>query len=57
MEGCVRASRPAMGASIRRVLEGLHREKAAPGVDGMLLRLYEPILFRCRALHIKGVEL
>lgn len=47
MEGAVRASTPAMGASIRRLLEGLHKEKGAPGVDAMLLRLYEPIIFRC----------
>ena len=46
VEGAVRASSPAMGAAIRRVLDGLHREKADAGVDAMLLRLYEPILFR-----------
>ena len=42
----MRASTPAMAASIRRVLEGVHKEKAAPGVDAMLLRVYEPIIFR-----------
>ena len=47
MDGAVRASTPAMAASVRRVLAGLHREKAAPGVDAMLLRVYEPIIFRC----------
>ena len=49
VDGAVRASTPAMAAGIRRVLAGLHREKAAPGVDAMLLRVYEPIIFR-RAL-------
>ena len=46
VEGAVRAATPPMAASIRRVLAGLHSEKAAPGVDAMLLRVYEPIIFR-----------
>jgi len=50
VEGAVRAATPAMAASIRRVLAGLHGEKAAPGVDAMLLRVYEPIIFRRVAL-------
>ena len=50
VEGSVRAATPAMAASIRRVLAGLHAEKAAPGVDAMLLRVYEPIIFRRVAL-------
>ena len=41
------ASTPIMGAAIRRVLGSLHGQKQASGVDAMLLRLYEPIIFRC----------
>jgi len=48
------ASTPAMGAAIRRVLGGLHGQKQAPGVDAMLLRLYEPIIFRCAPIPRQG---
>jgi condensin-2 complex subunit G2 len=40
------ASTPQMAASLRAVLCGFHAQKAYRGVDAMLLRLYEPILFR-----------
>ncbi|GAB4819198.1 hypothetical protein N2152v2_006244 [Parachlorella kessleri] len=46
MEHAILASTPAMAASLRRVLRGLHCQKHQPGVDKMLLELYEPILFR-----------
>lgn len=46
MEAAILASTPAMAASLRRVLHGLHSQKHQPGVDRMLLELYEPILFR-----------
>lgn len=47
MQAAVLASTPAMAAVIRRVLGGLHSQKQAAGVDALLLRLYEPIIFRC----------
>lgn len=46
MQAAVGASTEPMAAALRRVLDGFHREKAAPGVDALLLRLYRPILFR-----------
>lgn len=46
MQAAMVASTPAMAAAIRRVLGGLHSQKAAPGVDAMLLHLYEPLIFR-----------
>lgn len=47
MQAAMVASTPAMASAIRRVLSGLHSQKMAPGVDSMLLRLYEPLIFRC----------
>jgi hypothetical protein len=46
MEASILASAPTLSASLRRVLGGLHSQKHQPGVDAMLLELYEPILFR-----------
>ena len=46
----VHASSPAMFKSIRHVLSEFMANKAYRGVDEMLLRLYEPILWR--ALHV-----
>jgi len=46
MEAAILASTPAMASALRRVLAGLHSQKHQPGVDRMLLELYEPILFR-----------
>ncbi|KAH7622404.1 putative Condensin-2 complex subunit G2 [Nannochloris sp. 'desiccata'] len=46
MKASILASAPALSASLRRVLGGLHSQKHQPGVDAMLLELYEPILFR-----------
>lgn len=46
MEAAILASTPAMAVALRRVLGGLHCQKHQPGVDALLLQLYEPILFR-----------
>ena len=46
MQAAVLAAMPAMATALRRLLGGLHADKAAPGVDAMLLRLYRPLLFR-----------
>ncbi len=50
MSAAISASRPALAASLRTVLSELHGAKkmgvAAGSVDSMLVRLYEPILFR-----------
>lgn len=46
MEAAILASTPALASSLRRVLAGLHCQKHQPGVDALLLELYEPILFR-----------
>lgn len=35
-----------MAAGLRQVLAGLHQHKASAAVDGLLYRLYCPILFR-----------
>lgn len=45
-ESALLASTPQMAANLRVVLDGFHAQKAHRGVDAMLLRLYEPILFR-----------
>lgn len=49
MQAAISASTQPMAAALRRVLDGFHREKASPGVDALLLRLYRPILFRALA--------
>ncbi|BDA48499.1 Condensin-2 complex subunit G2 [Coccomyxa sp. Obi] len=49
MQAAISASTQPMAAALRTVLDGFHREKAAPGVDALLLRLYRPILFRALA--------
>lgn len=46
MQAAVVASTPAMATAVRRVLDGLHSQKSHAAVDSMLLRLYEPIIFR-----------
>ena len=53
-EGClqdlmfhaVHASSTAMATSLRQVLGHLHEQKRQKGVDQMLVRLYEPVLWR-----------
>ena len=49
MGAALHASMPSMAAALRRVLGPLHDAKSAPGVDTLLLRLYQPILFRALA--------
>ncbi len=49
MQAAISASTQPMAAALRTVLTGFHQEKAAPGVDALLLRLYRPILFRSLA--------
>lgn len=46
MEAALHARTASMASALRRVLGGLHSAKSAPGVDALLLRLYQPILFR-----------
>ena len=46
MEASILASTPALASALRRVLAGFHSQKHQPGVDAMLVELYEPILFR-----------
>lgn len=46
IKNALRASSPALAASLRRVLDGLHSQRLTPGTDAMLLRLYHPLLFR-----------
>jgi hypothetical protein len=46
MEACLYASTPSLASNIRRVLGGFHSQKKQRGVDELLLRLYEPLLFR-----------
>ena len=49
MESCIVAKTAALSTALRRVLYGFHSQKAQSRVDAMLLRLYEPILFRSLA--------
>ena len=49
MQAAISASTQPMAAALRTVLNGFHQDKAAPGVDALLLRLYRPILFRALA--------
>ena len=46
IRNALRASSPALAASLRYVLEGLHSQRLTPGTDAMLLWLYHPLLFR-----------
>ena len=46
IRSALRASSPALAASLRRVLAGLHSQRLTPGMDAMLVRLYHPLLFR-----------
>ncbi len=56
MQSCIAASSPGLNASLRRVLDGFHSQKAQGAVDSMLLRLYEPILFRGMAAANNAVR-
>ena len=46
MQAAIAAKTPQLNASLRQVLGGFHNQKAHAPVDAMLLRLYEPLLFR-----------
>ena len=46
MSAAVLASNMTLFNALRKVLAGLHSQKKARGVDEMLLRLYQPILWR-----------
>lgn len=48
-QACISASTAAMASNIRSVLQGFHSKKSIAGVDGLLLRIYEPVLFRALA--------
>lgn len=56
IRSALRASSPALAASLRHVLEGLHSQRLTPGTDAMLLRLYHPLLFRDLAAANAGVR-
>ena len=46
MGHAVHASNPSLFKSLYRILESFHTEKRLPAVENLLLRLYEPILWR-----------
>jgi condensin-2 complex subunit G2 len=59
MNAALHGSGQALVANIRRVLGELHRSKRLGGagsVDAMLVRLYEPILFRALSATNAGVR-
>lgn len=57
MNAAIYASTPALGAALRAVLDGLHAQKHLDAkLSGMLLRLYEPILFRAFSVANSGVR-
>ena len=59
MLAALHGSSQSLVANIRRVLGELHRSKKLGGVgsvDSMLVRLYEPILFRALAASNAGVR-
>lgn len=59
MLAALHGSSQGLVANIRRVLSELHRSKKLGGVgsvDGMLVRLYEPILFRALTATNAGVR-
>lgn len=49
MQAAIVASSQALCGALRHVLRGLTMQKRIAGVDAMLLRLYQPILFRAFA--------
>ncbi|KAI0497706.1 hypothetical protein KFK09_020939 [Dendrobium nobile] len=46
MDGAIHAQKKLFAASIRRVLNGFIGQRTTPGVDKVLFRLAEPLLFR-----------
>lgn len=56
MQSAMMAKTPGLNNAIRNVLNGLHAQKTHAAVDAMLLRLYEPILFRALAATNSNVR-
>ena len=56
MQSCILAKSSALSAALRRVLNGFHSQKSQAKVDSVLLRLYEPILFRCLSASNNAVR-
>lgn len=56
IKNALRVSSPALAASLRRVLDGIHSQRLTPGTDAMMLRLYHPLLFRDLAVANAGVR-
>lgn len=57
MTAAIYASTPALGAALRAVLDGLHAQKHLDAkLTAMLLRLYEPILFRAFSVANSNVR-
>ena len=46
MKAAIVANKPQLRINLVRVLRGIHKAKAIAEVDGMLHRLYQPILWR-----------
>ena len=46
MRACVLAETLSLHSAIQQVLDGFHSKKAQASIDALLLRLYEPLLFR-----------
>lgn len=46
IEGSLHASTKALSAAARTVLEGFTSQRTKPGVEAMLFRLHEPLIFR-----------
>ena len=56
MQAALFAKTPALNAALRRVLDGFHGQKTHANVDALLLRLYEPILFRALSANNGSVR-
>ena len=56
IKNALRVSSPALAASLRRVLDGVHSQRLTPGTDAMMLRLYHPLLFRDLVVANAGVR-
>lgn len=52
MKGAILTKSRQLCANLLRILSGLHQQKRVRGVDEMLHRLYEPILWR----HLKAAN-
>lgn len=46
MQACMLAESVSLGTALRTVLDGFHSQKSQAKVDALLLRLYEPLIFR-----------